>query len=188
MARLRVVERRSQHLAWLMTGPLGLLTITIGIPLANREPIRSADLPAGLLFAALFALTTATVLHLELNRHAMILSVTEIPLLLALFYLPPALVIITRLIGLIVVQAWQRYSIVKLCFNVALLGLATSVACLVVVALGLRPNDVGPGTWAVLGLAVGTSTLISLSPCSVSSRWCRASPPSRASCGPPARC
>ena len=162
MARIRVAERRSQHLAWLMTAPLALLTVSIAIPLAQREPIRSDDLSAGLLFAALFALTTATVLHLELNRHAMILTVTEIPLLLALFYLPPALVIVTRLIGLVAVQVWQRYSMVKMCFNVALVGLATSVACLVVVALGLNPKDAGPATWAVLGLAVATSTIISL--------------------------
>jgi diguanylate cyclase (GGDEF)-like protein len=161
MARIRVAERRSQHLAWLMTAPLALLTVIIAIPLADRDPVTSDHLPTAALFAVLFVLTTATVLHLELKRHAIILTVTEIPLLLALFYLPPVMVVVTRLVGLVAVQMWQRSSIVKLCFNVASVGLATSVASLVVVGLG-RPTTVDPDAWVVLGLAVATSTVISL--------------------------
>ena len=67
---------------------------------------------------------------------------------------------------------------VKLCFNVASVGLATSVACLVVVAAGGPLNRSGPRHLGRARVAVAPSTIVSL--CAVhrsSSRWSRASRP-----------
>jgi diguanylate cyclase (GGDEF)-like protein len=161
MAQLRPAAARPPQFAWIMTGPLAVLAVAVAMtfPFDRSEIVR--HLPGAVLFFGLFVLATATVLYLEVKRYTVTVTMTEIPLLLALFYLPPLLVIITRVAALAVVHLWQRHSLVKVCFNMASLGLATCVASSVVVAGGPLVGT-GPDTWARLGVAVAASTLVSL--------------------------
>ena len=130
------------------------------LPLVLREPVPLREFPVALLFLGLFVLAQATVLHFEVRRQSFTLGVTEIPLLLALFYLHPLWVIAARLFGLVIVQIAQRSAIVKLVFNVASVGLATTIATLIVAAY--PPNGTGPATWFVLAAAVFEVTIVSL--------------------------
>jgi len=160
VTRLKTSGGRSPQLAWLITGPLAALTIVLMVPLATRYPIPGDRWPLAVLFLGLFVLAQGTVLHFAVRRESFTLTVTEIPLLLALFYLPPIMVVATRLLGLVVVLAYQRHPAVKTCFNAASVGFATSIAALIVTAY--PPVGVGPRTWLVLAVAVAAVTVISL--------------------------
>ena len=161
MSRLRSVSGRPQQFAYFIAVPLAILTVALVVPLAQLRPIPADRLPIAALYVGLFILAQVAVLHFEVRRHAFILTLSEIPLLLALVYLPPVLVIAVRLLALVAVQLWQRFSIVKLCFNIASAGLATAAAAWIV-ATYPRLNVTEPRTWLVLATAVGASTAISL--------------------------
>ena len=158
-SRLKSAAGRSPQLAWLITAPVAALMVAL-LPLVLREPVPLKEFPLALLFLGLFVLAQATVLHFEVRRQSFTLGVTEIPLLVALFYLHPLWVIAARLFGLVIVQVAQRSAIVKLVFNVASVGLATTIATLIVAAN--PPNGTGPATWFVLAAAVFEVTLVSL--------------------------
>ena len=160
MSPLRSIAGRSQQFAWLITAPLVAVTLALAIPLALQDPPTTDRLPVALLFLVLFFLAQATMLHFEVGRHSFALSLTEIPLLLALFFLSPVLVIATRLASLLAVQVMQRYAVVKAVYNVASVGVATSIASLIVAASA--SDDVGPSTWLILAAAVAAASVISL--------------------------
>jgi diguanylate cyclase (GGDEF)-like protein len=123
-------------------------------------------------FLGLFIVVDGTRLRLrlELRRHATSLSLIEIPLLLALFYLAPVLVVLVRVAAGLVVRIRRGQSQVKMWFNAAAFAAATAAAAAIVANFGSgtdraggRPfDDVSPHTWLVLGAAVGASVLVAL--------------------------
>jgi diguanylate cyclase (GGDEF)-like protein len=158
MARLRLAGWRRQDLAWTLTVPIAVLVVVLLIPQANA--IEAAQLPWAVLYLALFVVAQTTVLHFEVQRHGFTLSVTEIPLVLALFHLPhPVLLVIVRVLSLVAVQMWQRLGAVKAAFNAAAVGLSTTVAALIAVG-GVGDVD-QPRTWFLLTVAVATAIVIS---------------------------
>jgi diguanylate cyclase (GGDEF)-like protein len=124
-----------------------------------RHQFSAGDIPRFLLYFALFAVAQTIVLHFEVRRHSFNLQLAEIPLLLGLFYLPALPLILARVLSLILVQAWQRYSAVKIVFNASAVGLAITVAAMIA---DLGPDNVGPATWLFLGAAVGATTAITI--------------------------
>ncbi|XNL28587.1 sensor domain-containing phosphodiesterase [Longispora sp. K20-0274] len=84
----------------------------------------------------------------------------EIPLLLALFYLPPLWVIAARVTAA-ALSYLARLSLVKALFNIAVRGASTAVSTLVV--LPFLPLDVGkPVNWLVLLAATEAGSLVSM--------------------------
>jgi len=167
VARIGSAGSRPQAYAYFISVPLALLTAVLLGPLASDAPPAVRELPQFALFTALFVLAQATMLHFEVRRHAFTLSVTEIPLLVGLMYLSPVTVILARVLSLVIVQAWQRVLVVRVLYNVASVGLATTTAALIVHHFrphgfaGL-PAGFGPWTWLVLALAVFVATAITL--------------------------
>ncbi len=148
-----------------MTVPVAALAVALAAPLAMKAPSPAYHWPVAAMFFVLFVAAHATVLQLEVQRHAVTLVLSEIPLVLALFYLPPLEPIVIRVLALIVVQLWQRFSVVKQFFNAAVLALSTTTASLIVSAShpdGVRSMGVGPLTWLLLSAAVAASTFISV--------------------------
>jgi diguanylate cyclase (GGDEF)-like protein len=160
VSRLKTVGGRRQELAWLITVPVAVLTAALVVPMASETVLPGNWLAKAVLFLGLFIPAQATLLHFEVRRHSFILTLTETPLLLALFYLPPVLVIAVRVLSLVAVQSYQRFSLVKNCFNVAVVGLAITIASMIVSAY--HPVGVERRTWLVLAAAVFAATLISL--------------------------
>ncbi len=161
MERLRSVVSRRQDRAWFIAIPVAVIAVVLAWPIAAHTRITVGDLPIAALFVVLFTLAQATMLHFEVRRHSLTLTLTEIPLLLGLFSpVPLVLIIGARLVSVIVVQLWRRYAVVKIAFNVAVVGLATVVASLIVIANPLQ--GVGPRTWLVLTTGVVAATVISL--------------------------
>src|SRR3954462_15496806 len=94
MTGRRPSPRRSSKYAWLITWPLALVAITCFVVFWAQHPSWFLAWPGGL--AALAALIAAhvAVLNVVIRRQTMTVAVTEIPLVLALFFLPPPMVIL----------------------------------------------------------------------------------------------
>jgi len=161
VTRLRSTVGRPQYVAYFIAVPLAVLTLVLAIPLAINDYPSPSDLPKFLLFFGLFTVAQTIVLHFEVRRHSFNLPLAEIPLVLGLFYLPAVPLILARVLSLALVQIWQRYSVVKVAFNVSAVGLAITVAAMIVQAFELG-QSVSPGTWLVLAMAVGATTVITL--------------------------
>ncbi len=168
MARSDRLPRRSPELAWLVTGPLAVLTLGIAMTIALRSSHPVGSWPLALAFLGLFVLADLSSLTFEVRRQTFTLTLGEIPLLLGLFYLPPLTFIAVRLVAAIVIQIRRTATPVKAAFNIALLGTSAACASLVVVSFGhptaqsLAGDPALPRTWLLLTVAVMTTVLVSL--------------------------
>src|SRR4051794_7258757 len=161
MVRARAAAPRSPQLAWFITGALFLLVGALSILIATRTDTPFGKWPLALAFLALFGAAEITVLRFEVKRQMFSVSLTEIPLLLALMYLPPLTVVVARLVAAVLSQLWLRVPSVKLAFNAATFTTGTTIASLVVVTHpGLSADQ--PDTWLVLAMAVTLGMLTTL--------------------------
>jgi diguanylate cyclase (GGDEF)-like protein len=159
MTGRRPSPRRSAEYAWLITWPLALFAILCLTVFWVDDPFWYRAWPGGL--AALAALIAAyfAVLNVVVRRQSMTVAITEIPMVLALFYLPPVMVILVATTAAGVHLARARLGMTKLCFNVAKSAAGASLALLVISAL--PPMDgAGPATWGTLFAAVMASSLL----------------------------
>ncbi len=111
---------------------------------------------------ALFAAVEASVLHVQVRREAQTVSMSEIPLVLGLFLADPAVVVIARVAGsLLVYAAYRRQAPLKLTFNVALAfaEVATGLAVFHLIA-GDAPA-VSAQSWIAAYVAVMSSSALS---------------------------
>ena len=113
---------------------VGLLT---GAALMGADVLRApeyarvVDLPWWLL-AACFALTEAVVMHIQVKREAQTVSVSELPLVLGLFFVGPVELVVARVVGsLLVFVLHRRSSPLKVLFNTALVTAETCAALLI---------------------------------------------------------
>jgi diguanylate cyclase (GGDEF)-like protein len=92
--------------------------------------------------ALLVAACEAVVLHLQVRREAQAVSLSELAIVVALFFAAPAAMLVGRLVGSAAVfVGWRRQSGIKVLFNCSLNLAETSVALLVFHALS-------DGDWA----------------------------------------
>jgi diguanylate cyclase (GGDEF)-like protein len=96
-----------------------------------------------------FAATEACVFHLQTEREARTVSVSELPLVLGLFFAGPAALLLGRLVGSgLVFLLYRRSTPLKTAFNLAMVAAQTAVAVTVFQALGDGSRGVGhPLTW-----------------------------------------
>ena len=131
MARARAAPRSPQF-AWLITGTLLVMAVSLTVTTALVIPNSVGEWPLALVYLVLFWAAEITVLRFEVRRQVLAVSLTELPLLLSLFYLPPLTVVATRLLAAAAAQVWQRVSPVKACFNLSVFAAGTALAALVV--------------------------------------------------------
>ncbi len=151
---------RPQWFAYYLAVPLAVLTIALILPLAGRHAMEVNEIPLALLYLVLVILSQAIVLLFEVRRHSVSVTIGEITLLLALFYLSPVMVILVRAVGCLIVQLAQRNALVKVVYNLVAVSLATTAAALIVA--DNLDHRVTPLTWLLLAFAVGVSSVISL--------------------------
>ena len=161
MQGLRAALAQPANRAWLLTGPLLLVAVVLTATAQIGRPIPVADWPLALVFLVTFIAAELTVLQIEIRRHAFAVSVAEVPLLLALFFLSPALVVLTRALAVLLVKLYQRQRVVKVWFNVASFAAGAALASLVVRS-GVPLDGEDPSTWLLLIVAVGANILLTL--------------------------
>lgn len=152
MSRLPAAGPRSPQLAWLITGPLTALSILFIVPAASESHPVFAPWPITLLFLCLFVGATAH-LQLDMRRYSIGVMLSEMPMVLALFYLPPLTILSVRLAAWLIRQVRVRTSPEKLGFNLANAAAGTAASTLVVSSFGTL-NLASPLSWLVLLLAV----------------------------------
>ncbi|GAA4571240.1 EAL domain-containing protein [Micromonospora coerulea] len=161
MATSRPPTRRTTDSAWLITGPLALITVVGLIILSLASPPTVGDaLAAPILLFALVAAGTQ-VLQFIVLRQGLSVTLTEIPLVLAFHYLQPVTVVLVAALAALIGQMRRRLTPTKVWFNVAKAGAAATVASLVLLAMP-PVEGVGPPAWGVLFVAVSTLTLVTL--------------------------
>jgi diguanylate cyclase (GGDEF)-like protein len=113
--------------------------------------------PVAVFLLVLMVASEMPVFYFVVRRQALVFTLAEIPVVLALYYLPPLTVVFVITGAALVTQLRRRLSVAKFAFNLANTASAISLAALVIIAL--PPVDgVGPQTWLVLVAAVSVFT------------------------------
>jgi diguanylate cyclase (GGDEF)-like protein len=161
MARARASAPRSPQLAWFITGALLLMAVVLSAIITTLSPSPFGHWLLAAVFLVLFWTAEVTVLRFEVKRQIFTVSLTEIPLLLGLVFLPPMTVVVTRLTAAVLSQLWLRIPTVKAFFNLAIFAAGTTIASLVVLAH--QPIEAAkPNSWLVLASAVTLAMLTTL--------------------------
>lgn len=115
-----------------------------------------------LLLLVAMAAVGMPVLNFVVRRQSFGMTLTEIPLVLALFLLPPLTVVAIYTVASMLTQTRHRFAPVKFWFNVAKAAAGTSLAVLLLQALPPSKEVDDPGTWLSLFAAVTAVILVSL--------------------------
>jgi diguanylate cyclase (GGDEF)-like protein len=111
----------------------------------------------------LFAVTEGFAVHLRVRRGGHAMSLSEIPMVLALLSVDPAVAIAVRVLGgaagLLLLRQQRG---LKLGFNVATLGVQAAVAAVIFVALGGGTDHLDVATWMASYVAMIISDAIAL--------------------------
>ncbi|MEV4499162.1 bifunctional diguanylate cyclase/phosphodiesterase [Micromonospora arborensis] len=129
--------------------------------LALSVPSRLADWPIAVALLVVMVAAGIPTLSMVARRQAVVVTLSEIPLVLVAYWLSPLLVVVVATAAELFTQMQRGYAPPKFWFNVARAAAGSSVAGLVLAAVP-HQNRVGPATWGVLFAAVTANTLISL--------------------------
>ncbi|MGC5028952.1 putative bifunctional diguanylate cyclase/phosphodiesterase [Micromonospora sp. DT229] len=145
--------------AWLITAPLALCAVLFSLLLGLTARPALGDWLLTLLLTAAMIVAAIPTINVVVRRQALGTTFTEIPLVVALYVLPPLSVVLAYTVATLVVQ-WRRKLLPpKLWFNVALAAAATALATTVYTVLP-TPENAGPATWGLLLAAIGTHALV----------------------------
>lgn len=155
--------RRSPHFAWFLTALLAVLAVALTIPVVSKRPDfvnNPFDVAIAVGIAALLVLAYGVPLRVDYRRGGYNISVADLPLLLALSFLPPLAVPVVWLSVVAGMHVARRFGVVRTFFNLANLAAGVAAANLVVVTYGVE--EPGPRTWLVLAGAVYAYSLVTL--------------------------
>ena len=107
-----------------------------------------------------FAFSERFAVYIRLGAQAFAFTFSEMPLVLALYFLPPDLVIGARLAGSVLAAMWLRRNPQKAAFNLSMFALE-SVAAVLVWHWILGPRDaLGPWGWLAVAVVIATTSLL----------------------------
>jgi diguanylate cyclase (GGDEF)-like protein len=151
--------RRSAQYAWLVTGPLAVFAlICVAVFWANR-PDWYESWRGGLITMAGLMIAYVGVVNVVVRRQTFTVVATELPLVLALYYLPPVMVILAATTAPLITGVRSGIEPTKMWFNVAKSAASVSATLLVIAALP-KIENAGPGTWAIIFVAVAVGALV----------------------------
>ena len=127
---------------------LGIATVLV-LPLAHSLPfLPSPPLPWWVLALA-FAATESSVLHIQRGREARSISMSELPLVLGLFFASPLALVVGRVVGgAVTLVLLRRCPPLKTLFNLALFAAETGISLAVFTTISSWGAGHGPLTWA----------------------------------------
>lgn len=145
---------------------LNILLTLIAIPLVTG-PISSLpalDAPIDLpwwVVALAYGVAEVLVVHLQFRRDTHSFSLSEIPLVVGLFFLKPVDLLLAMAVGSIVaLTLHRRQPPMKLVFNLATLTLVTSTAILIYRTIVSGRDPLGPAGWfGAVAAAIGADIL-----------------------------
>ena len=138
---------------------MGVVAAAVFATLPSHAALRSAGWWMVPLIAAGYALAERTVFHFEFRREAISFSISEVPTVFALVYLAPGPAIAARLVGSLLIIAFQwRSKFYKLLFNAALFALESAIAYLITEQL----SRTAPNSATMLLFSAAVAAAISL--------------------------
>jgi diguanylate cyclase (GGDEF)-like protein len=161
MAGRQSSPRRSAEFAWFISVPLAILAVIWSTALGILSEERFDGWLIAAFLLVVMVVTEGSTFHFVIRRQAFGVTITEIPLVLALYFLHPLTVVLVYTLAALITQIRRKVNTAKVCFNVAKTAAATSLAGLVLHALPPM-EGVGPGTWGILAAGVSTITLVTL--------------------------
>ena len=136
----------------------GLLWVTLQL----AGPAPTQEIPWWVLAAA-FAATEIWVVHIQFGREAKSISISEIPLVLALFYSTPGDLMLAKIVGpAVVVLFLRRQTAVKSALNLALFYASGSVAVFTFTVIAGGSTADGPREWIAAVAACTLAIVIDL--------------------------
>jgi signal transduction histidine kinase len=146
---------------WLLSA--ALLVTAIALLFEYVAPLRPIAAPVRVpwwALAMMFACAEVWVVHLQFRRDAHSFSLSEIPLVLGLFFSTPLDLVFGQFLGaMIALSLIRRQSPTKIFFNVSHFGLEVCLAVLIFRSFGVETTPLEPTAWlaATLGTLVATS-------------------------------
>jgi hypothetical protein len=111
--------------------------------------------------AGVFALAGVFVFHVEINSEAHTFSLSEVPLVLGLFFSHPWELVVARLVGeALVLVVLERQSLPKLTFNLSVFFAESTTALAIFRSLGSHADALDPRAWVAALIAVGSAALL----------------------------
>ncbi|MGY0005572.1 putative bifunctional diguanylate cyclase/phosphodiesterase [Micromonospora sp. I033] len=161
MIRRDQPRRRSSEDAWIITAPMALVAVACATVtgLLAEHPV--GKWPQATLFLLLMIVAGLPLLSLVVRRQTLGVTLTELPLVLALYFLPPLTVVFIYTLTALITHIRHRFSAPKVWFNVARAAAGTSLAVLVLQAFP-PIEGVGPRTWVSIFAAVSMVLLVSV--------------------------
>jgi diguanylate cyclase (GGDEF)-like protein len=155
MERLhRLVRAETPRVVGLGLALLALAAVVGRSCLADGPSHQSFVILPWWVFAVAFALTESVVMHIQVRREAQTVSISELPLVLGLFFADPVSLLLGRLIGsLVIFLIHRRSSLLKTFFNVSLLCAETCCAVAVFRAVAVATDVITPLDWAAAYVA-----------------------------------
>jgi diguanylate cyclase (GGDEF)-like protein len=134
------------HRVWALTAAIAIVTSVLYVTqVLALEPLHAPFRLHWLLLAALFYLTEIYVVHIEFRRDAHSFSLSEIPLVIGLFFATPSDFVVAQFLGAAVALGFQRrQSLLKMAFNTSHFCLEACVATLLFHRLVSLGNPLGP--------------------------------------------
>ena len=164
---------------------LGLLALlaAVGAVLWTAVQQHPPAPPAGLqlpwwLLALMFAATELWVFHIQVGREAESISISEVPLVLALFYAVPEDLLVARVVGpALVMLLHRRQTLLKSGVNISLVFADTTVALCVFRLVGGGSTADGSREWVGAVLAAACAMAVDLAVLNLIIRWYDGAPP-----------
>ena len=112
--------------------------------------------------AIFFAGAEIFVVHLQIRRDAHSFSLSEMPLVIGLFFVSPTALVLAQLAGsLIALTIHRRQSPIKLIFNLSHFCLESSLAAIIFISVaGPLTNPIGIAGWMATFLATFVTTIV----------------------------
>ncbi|MEU8073169.1 bifunctional diguanylate cyclase/phosphodiesterase [Micromonospora sp. NPDC049151] len=161
MIRRDQSRRRSSEDAWIITAPMALVAVACATMTGLLADDPFGRWPQALLFLGLMIVAGLPLLSLVVRRQTLGVTLTELPLVLALYFLPPLTVVVIYTLTAVITHIRHRFSAPKVWFNVARAAAGTSLGVLVLQALP-PIQGVGPRTWVSIVAAVSMVLLVSV--------------------------
>jgi len=126
-------------------------------------PVPLGGPAVGIAIAVAFAAAEVWVVHVQFQREAHTISLSEIPLTVGLFFLTPWALVLAQTTGVVAaLLAHRRQGPTKLAFNVSQMVVGTGVG-VVVFHAGMGAGDpLGPRSWLVAAAATTAASLVGI--------------------------
>jgi diguanylate cyclase (GGDEF)-like protein len=149
---------------WLLIGALASVSCALFVAVISNLPALDAPFVLGWWVVAFgYALAEVLVVHLRFRRDTHSFSLSEIPLVVGLFFLQPGQLVVGLLVGsAVALTLHRRQPPIKLAFNLANLTCTTSLAILIFRAVVGSADPLGLAGWLGAIVAAVVSDVLSL--------------------------